>query len=69
MSMGCQMINRHQKPEPKIPQRCPKCHSVTVIDDTYQYGKRVDSWKCIFCGLNGDSDGFVDVINKTTVKI
>jgi len=63
------MLNRHSNPRPHIEPRCPKCGSLTVIDNTWEHGKRVDTWRCPLCGHNGESSGFYDARKKDTVAM
>lgn len=64
------MKNRHQSPGvTTFPGKCPKCGGYVTADNTYAHATRFDGWRCVSCGLTGESGGFVDIKNKTTVPL
>jgi DNA-directed RNA polymerase subunit RPC12/RpoP len=64
------MQNRHSKPTAKAPERCPKCSGKIIEYPFPSYsGFSVRGYKCVNCGLNSESESYVDLIKGKVVEI
>jgi len=63
------MKNRHSQPNLIIPKRCAQCGGLNVPDISWEYGKIVNSYRCVSCGLTGESNSFYDAIKQERVEI
>lgn len=48
---------------------CPKCKALVVPADSFERGKRVDSWRCSKCGLTGESESWFNAQTGETVMM